>query len=71
MSYDYGTTPISPLDSPSEEPPRKRNTTIIIVVVVLLVVCLCCVLIPGAVYVLWTYGDQLFSLSQQLTHLLI
>jgi hypothetical protein len=71
MSYDYGTTPISPLDSPSEEPPSNRNRTLIIIVVVVLVLCLCCIVIPATVYLLWTYGDQLFGISQQLAPLLI
>ena len=71
MSYDYGTTPISPMDLPMEEPPQKKPTTVIIIVVVLLVLCCCCLVGAGGAYWLWNNGDELFKLSYQLSSFLV
>lgn len=65
MSYDYGTTPISPLDAPMEQPPQKRPIAIIIIVVLVLLCC-CCLFMMGAGYWLWNNGDALFDITRQL-----
>ena len=70
MSYDYGTTPISPLDLPMEEPPQKKPVALIVIVVVLVVLCCCCLFMLGAGYWLWNNGDELFNVTQHLTQLI-
>ncbi len=70
MSYDYGTTPISPLDAPMEEPPQKKPTMLIIIIVILVVLCCCCLFALGAGSWLWNNGDELFNITQRLTQLI-
>jgi len=48
----------------SGEEPKRRNTGLIIAIVVLFLLCLCCAL-AGAIWALWTYGDQIFGLALQ------
>ncbi len=64
MVDQYG-TPIPPV-----EEPKKSNTTLIIIVVVLLVLCCCCVVVAGAIWALWTYGDQLLGITSLIPYLL-
>lgn len=54
---------------PVVEEPKKNNTVLIIVIIALVVLCCCCVMV-GALWYLWTYGDQIFGLTQELTALL-
>lgn len=48
------------------EPPKKSNTTLIIVVVLVVLLCCCCIVFAGALYVLWTYGDQMLGISMEI-----
>lgn len=43
---------------PPAAPPEKKNKTLIIIIVVAAVLLLCCCC-TGAVWALWTYGDQI------------
>jgi len=54
---------------PVVEEPKKNNTTLIIAIIVIVVLCCCCVF-AGAIWYLWTYGDQIFGLTQNLVSLL-
>ena len=54
---------------PVVEEPKKNNTVLIIAIIAVVVLCCCCV-VGGAVWYLWTYGDQIFGLTQELTRLL-
>jgi hypothetical protein len=67
MSYDYGTTPIQPI----EEQPKKRPTALIIIIVVLVVLCCCCLIIGPGFYYLWNNGDQLFNLTRNSLQLMV
>lgn len=71
MSYEYGTTPISPYDAPMEEPPKNKPTVLIIIIVIVVVLCCCCLVAIGAGYWLWENGDELFGLTNQLFPLLM
>ena len=69
MAEDFGTptpTPITPL----EEPKKKSNTTLIIVIVVL-VLLLCCCLVGIGGWWLWNNGDRFFSISLELSRVLL
>ena len=60
-------TPVTPY----EEPKKKSNTVLIVILVVLVLLCCCCVVGPGLVWFTWTYGDQIFGITHQLTALFI
>jgi len=46
----------------NEPPQKKNNLPLIITILVLVVLCCCCVAI-GAIWGLWSYGDQWFNLT--------
>lgn len=46
-----------------EEP--KRNNVVLIIVIIAIVLLCCCLLVVGAVWFMWTYGDQIFGLTYQ------
>ena len=60
MSEDFG-TPITPV----VEDQKRSNTLIIVIAVIVLVMLFCCCAIVGAVWALWTYGDQWFNITVQ------
>lgn len=53
-----------------DEPKKKNNMALIITIVVILVLCCCCLVI-GAIWYLWTYGDQILDLTLQHLPLLL
>lgn len=55
---------------PVIDEPKKNNTALIIAIIAIVVLCCCCVM-AGAVWYLWTYGDQIFGLTQVLTAFLV
>jgi hypothetical protein len=59
-----------PPQAPYQEPKKKSNTAVIIIIVLLVLLC-CCLAAMTAVWYLWTYGDQIFGLTQFLASLLI
>jgi nitrate reductase NapE component len=66
MAQDFSTPSPPPL-----EPPRRRSNVWTVVLIVIVVLLCCCVLIGGLGWYLWTYGDQIFGLSQSMVNLLI
>jgi len=44
--------------APQAPPPQKKNNTVIIIIVVVVLLLLCCCAV-GAIWALWTYGDQI------------
>jgi hypothetical protein len=55
---------------PDFEEPKRNNVVMIIIIVVIVLLC-CCLVAVGAGWFLWTYGDQLFSLTYQPLNLLL
>lgn len=54
-----------PSPTPPLQEPKKSNNALVIIIIVLVVLLCCCLLLAGAVWYLWTYGDQIFGLSPQ------
>jgi hypothetical protein len=52
-----------------EEP--KRNNVVMIIVIVAVVLLCCCLVAVGAIWFLWTYGDQIFGLTYAPLNLLL
>ena len=53
-----------------DEPKKKNNVALIITIVVIALLCCCCV-VAGAIWYLWTYGDQIFGYTLQNLALLV
>ena len=65
MTEDYGS-----YDAGIPEPPKRSNTTLIIIIIALVLLCCCCLVVGSAGY-LWTYGDEIFGLTQYVGTLLL
>ena len=65
MTEDYGS-----YETEMPEPPKRSNTALIIIIIVLVLLCCCC-LATGSTWYLWTYGDEIFGLTQYFGTLLL
>ncbi|HQE94120.1 MAG TPA: hypothetical protein PLH19_15575 [Anaerolineae bacterium] len=60
MTQDPFSEPDTQTNYQTPSAPKKKNKTLIIIIVIAVVLLLCC-LGGAAVYLLWTYGDQILQ----------